>query len=243
MTTQRPREPQLAGEMFAAAELAALMTDPLYYGVGAPRGDGRPAVVLPGMFANDWYLRPLRTWLSRIGYRAVRSTLAMNVGCPQRLTEQVEAELGRHRRDGQPAILIGHSRGGMLARVIAVRLGRECSHLVLLGSPVGALTAASWWPEARDVAHSRVAAAGLRARERRDPDCNVPYCGCPYPADFKRPLAPSTRVLSIYSRDDPVVPARACRIAGATNIEVSGTHSGLVYNRAAYRALAEFLKQ
>ena len=47
------------------------MADPLYYGVGAPRGDGRLATVLPGMFASDFYLRPMRVWLRRLGFRAM----------------------------------------------------------------------------------------------------------------------------------------------------------------------------
>ena len=51
------------------AEFAQLFGDPMYYGIGAARGDGRHVVVLPGLFGNDWYLYPLRSWLSRIGYR------------------------------------------------------------------------------------------------------------------------------------------------------------------------------
>jgi hypothetical protein len=40
---------------------------------------------------------------------------------------------------------------------------------------------------------------------------------------------------------DPIVPASACSVDGARNIEVSGTHSGLAFNPAVYRILAEEL--
>jgi len=230
----------------AFAEFARLFADPLYYGVGAPRGDGRLALVLPGLFANDWYLWPLRAWLGRIGFRPVRSTLAVNAGCPERLTREVEKELARrHGAVPGPAVLIGHSRGGMLARAIAARLADEASHLILLGSPVGLLSRTAQWSSsavAQAPAGSAVAEASIRARQRLDPECDVPACGCPFPVDFRRPLSQGTKLVSIYSRDDPIVPASAALVTGGENVEVAGTHSGLVYNTATFRTLARVLR-
>lgn len=233
-------------ETFAVGELMQLMADPVYRGAGIPRGDGRAVLVLPGLFANDVYLHPMRKWLRRIGYRPVRSTLAMNVGCPQRLTLQIEEELERHRpRSPEPVALIGHSRGGILARAIAARLGGGASHLILLGSPVGALARMPEWRQAvaNPPAARQVTEASNAARRFVDPDCDVPYCGCPYPQDLRRPLNPATRVVCIYSSEDPIVPARACPIDGARNIEVRGTHSGLAFNRRVYRAIGEALAE
>src|SRR4051794_24642651 len=107
----------LESEAAALGEWASLLGSGVYSGRGLPRGDGRPVVVVPGLFANDFYLDPMRRWLRRIGYTPVRSTLAMNVGCPQRLREKIDDELRRHleARPG-PVGLIGHSRGGILAR-------------------------------------------------------------------------------------------------------------------------------
>jgi hypothetical protein len=47
--------------------------------------------------------------------------------------------------------------------------------------------------------------------------------------------------LAVYSKDDQIVAPAACQFAGATNVEVTGTHSGLVYNRAVYPTMARFL--
>jgi len=58
---------------------------------------------------------------------------------------------------------------------------------------------------------------------------------------LRRPLSGQTKVVSIYSSDDPVVPSWSCPFPRAQNIELSGTHTGLVYNSAVYRELADAL--
>jgi triacylglycerol lipase len=231
-------------EPLALQEFALLMADPVFYGVGVPRGDGRPALVLPGLFANDFYLQPMHSWLGRIGYRPVPSTFWVNAGCPERLTGQAQEALERRlSRSERPAVIIGHSRGGILAKAIATRLSERASHLVLLGSPVGAMMRYNWGDarNAPTAASRTLGEASSRIRNLLDPDCDAPGCGCAFFADLRAPLNRSTKVVSIYSRDDPIVPAWSCQIPGAENIEVSGTHSGLAFNGAVYRALAEQL--
>ena len=240
--------PSLAREARAWSEFVQLMADPVYYGAGVPRGDGRLVLVLPGLFGNDWYLRALRVWLNRIGYRSVPSTLAVNAGCPERLTREVEANLQRRLQSVPgPVALIGHSRGGILARAIASRLGAQVSHLVLLGSPVGAISRISGFGAAgggwQSPAHSGVTSAGNRARRLLDPECEAPFCNCPFPRDLVSPLSPSTSVVSIYSREDPIVPPWSCETPGAVNIQVAGSHIGLAANRDVYRELAAALRQ
>ena len=193
------------------AELAVLHASPVFWGRGVPRGDGRLVVVVPGLFGNDLYLRPLRDWLRRMGYRPARSSLSINAGCPNRLLATVEQGVQRHLDASPgPVALIGHSRGGMLCWAFASRLGARVSHLALVGSPAPAVVTmfrqqGTFSPAG--VAHAGVAAAGQQAMRLFDPDCTVPACGCEYVQDILRPLAPSTKVLSIASRDDPIVPA------------------------------------
>jgi len=235
--------PSLARESFAWAEFVQLLADPVYYGAGVPRGDGRLVLVLPGLFGNDLYLQPLRLWLNRIGYRAAPSTLTVNAGCPERLTREIERSLERRRQPVRgPVAIIGHSRGGILARAIAARLREDVSHLVLLGSPVGAITRWAGSQTFQSVGNPTVVDAGTRARRLLDPDCESPFCGCPFPQDLQRSLSPVTSVTSIFSRDDPVVPPWSCGVPGGRNIEVSGTHIGLACNGRVYRELAEALR-
>ena len=58
-----------------ATEFGLLLADPVYWGLGVPRGDRHSVLVLPGLFAGDGYLQPLRRWLWRVGYTPLRSGL------------------------------------------------------------------------------------------------------------------------------------------------------------------------
>jgi pimeloyl-ACP methyl ester carboxylesterase len=227
-----------------AEEFARLLQSPVFRGRDVPRGDGRLVLVLPGMFGNDLYLEPLHRWLKRIGYTPVRSSLIINAGCPQRLTEEIEGHLAiqRSTRRG-PVAIIGHSRGGILARALAAKLQADASHLVLLGSPAAAVSRAmDYRTEAAQVpAGNAVYRAGQRARQLLDPDCDAPECGCAFLADVRAPLHARTRVTSIFSSEDPIVPRSACRVPGADNHEITGTHSGLAYNVVALELIGAAL--
>src|SRR4051812_49607575 len=89
------RDDSMRIESRAVAELAALHTSPVFWGRNVPRGDGRLVVVVPGLFGNDLYLRPLRDWLRRMGYRPARSSLTINAGCPERLLNTIERGVQR----------------------------------------------------------------------------------------------------------------------------------------------------
>ena len=239
------RNDPLRVETRALAELAQLHSAPIFYGRGAPRGDHRLVVVVPGLFGNDLYLGPLRGWLRRIGYTPVRSSLAINAGCPDRLRGDVERAVDNQlRQTPGPVALIGHSRGGMLCWALASRLQERASHLALLGSPAPAVVVMmreQGTMQPARVAHNAVAAAGARATKLFDPDCDVPACGCDYTKDLARPLHTATRLLSVYSRDDPIVHPAACRLWSGENVEVGGSHGGLTHNRDVYPHLARFL--
>jgi pimeloyl-ACP methyl ester carboxylesterase len=227
-----------------ADEFARLMRSQVYRGNDLPRGDGRIVLVLPGLFGNDLYLEPTHRWLRRLGYVPVRSSLLVNAGCPQRLNEEVESHLNIQRQTRRgPVAIIGHSRGGILARALAGKLQADASHLILLGAPAAAVTRAmEYRGEAAQVpAGEAVYRAGQRARQLLDPDCSAPECGCAFLTDVRTPLHVSTRVTSIYSNEDPIVPRSACRMPGAANYEITGTHSGLPYNIEALALVAEAL--
>jgi pimeloyl-ACP methyl ester carboxylesterase len=242
-----PGQQSFAAEAAALTEYAALCLSPVYFGVGVPRGHGEPVLVLPGLFANDLYLQPLRGWLMRIGYRPLASGLAFNAGCPERLSRDVEAAIARSDALTRGSLMIiGHSRGGMLGWAIALRLAGRVSGLVMLGSPAAAISRALRESPAgvpSGAASSPVADASTRARRLLDPQCEFPTCGCPFPNALSQPLPTTLPVVSIASRTDPIVPPSACHLPGAVNHLVDGSHSGLVANRAVYSLLATELRR
>src|SRR5688500_18601099 len=98
----------MARESAAFAAFGEWLADPIYW-MPPRRGKGKAARVLPGLFANDMYLARLRSWLNRSGYRAVRSALWVNAGCPERLTRRIEEHLeSRLRSPDQEVAIIGH---------------------------------------------------------------------------------------------------------------------------------------
>jgi pimeloyl-ACP methyl ester carboxylesterase len=221
-------------------EAARLLTDPVFYGQGVPRGDGRPVLLLPGFLAGDYTLLPLATWLRRIGYRPSVAGFVANVGCSEQALRGVAARARElHAHHGRRVAVVGHSRGGHFARAVAVREPQAVEHAISVG---GGLTGQ------QDIsAPTQAAVAAVRAVHRRTTDrrvrngCLTPDCACAFGADYRAPLPDGVRLTSIYSREDGVVRWQSCAAPDATCVEVTGSHVGLVFNRKVYRALAAAL--
>jgi triacylglycerol lipase len=119
-----------------AAELGLLPIDPVFWGFGLRRGDGRPVLVLPGLYGGDRYLGPLRDWLRRIGYGPVPSGLDRNPGWSEPLVKDLgELAEAHFQRSGQRVTIIGHSMGGLQGRAVAARRPRVVRHVIAIGSP------------------------------------------------------------------------------------------------------------
>ena len=88
------------------AELARLLVDPVFRGIGVPHGDGAPAILIPGFLAGDQSLGVMQGWLERIGYDAHASGILFNVDCSDRALERLDARLAdiheRSRAQGRP---------------------------------------------------------------------------------------------------------------------------------------------
>jgi triacylglycerol lipase len=221
-------------------ELARLLSDPVLYGVGVPRGDGRPVMLMPGFLAGDQTLSVIAAWLRRIGYRPHFCGFIANAGCSDRTIDRLERRIeGLWESHGRRVALIGHSRGGHFARALAARRPDRVSHAVSMGADLqGLLGASTPTLLAVGVARRVVHASG---RARRD-TCLTLHCGCRFSHDFARPFpSEQVRLTSIYSKGDGVVHWQCQVVPHADCVEVTGSHIGLIFNRKVYRAVGEAL--
>src|SRR5256885_434597 len=81
-----------------------------------------PVLLIPGFMAGDASLLVLREWLRKRGHRVALSGIRANVDCAERVIGRLQDVLTALADDaGRPVAVIGQSRGGALARALAVR--------------------------------------------------------------------------------------------------------------------------
>lgn len=217
-----------------------LVADPVFRGRDVPRGDGRPVVLLPGFLAGDQTLLLLAGWLRRMGYAAHTAGFTFNVDCADRAlgrAERAAAEL--HAEHGRRVALVGHSRGGHLVRALAAHRPDLVSHGVSLGADLQDLYGISR-PTRAAVGVARKAAAVTGRKPQRE--CFRRRCDCRFMQAYRAPFpTDAVRLTSVYSKGDGVVRWETSIVPEADCVEVTGSHVGLVANRAAYRAIAQAL--
>ncbi len=226
-------------EAFALAEFASLIWHPIYCGFGAPRGDGAAVITVPGFTGTDRYLMPMRSWLSRIGYRAYPSNIGHNADCLDKLGGTLISTLAEAAEaSGRRVHLVGHSLGGMLCRGVGSLRPDLVASVTTMGSPIRGIRS---HPVVMRLAES-VRRQTVARQGSRNPDCFSGDCRCDMVRAVRGVFPQDVPQLAIYTRRDGVVAWRYTRLQDpACNAEVLGTHSGLAANPQAYYRLARFL--
>src|SRR6195256_6731554 len=105
----------------------------------APRGDGHPVLVLPGLVASDTSTRPLRTFLKSRGYAVSGCRQGRNLGLRQGV-QHAMVDLVHELNDthGRKVSLVGWSLGGLYARQLAKMMPDRVRAVITLGSPFAA---------------------------------------------------------------------------------------------------------
>ena len=194
---------------------------------GLPRGDGHPVMVLPGFTFGDLGTRPLRRALTSLGYDAHGWGQGPNLGMPRRVRDGLFARVeALHAKHGRPVSLVGWSLGGVYAREVARGRPHLVRRVFTLGSPI------NHDPDANNV---RVVGDLLRGRPSAPSD----------PTRFaaRRPTPPVPCV-AVYTKTDGVVAWPCCmedEQPHTENVEVRGSHGGLVCSLEVLRVLAERL--
>jgi len=177
-------------------------------------------------------------WLRANGYWTRRAGIRSNIGCSQeactRLEEGVEALA---ERTGGRVAIIGQSRGGVLARVVAYRRPDLVSGIVCLGAPTVSML------RVHPLVLLQVGLVGALGTGRMPGfmslSCLRGACCEPFRTDLPAAFPPDVRYVSVYSRSDGIVDWRACLDPAAdTHTEVRASHCGMALSEDVYRLLA-----
>ncbi len=222
-------------------ELAALLRDPLWRGEGVAPGDGMPVLLVPGFLVGDRSLWPLRDWLGRIGYAPQVSGIRHNVACSAALVRRLERRLeGMAREHRSRVALVGHSRGGSLAKVLAQRNPHLVAGVVMLGTPQIEPLAVD--PVVRALLFATGTLGTLGVPGFASASCLIGSCCREFWRLYGEPIDRRVPLVSVYSRRDGIVDWRSCLDPSATHVEVASTHMGMVASVPAFRVLAATLR-
>jgi pimeloyl-ACP methyl ester carboxylesterase len=193
----------------------------------APKGDGHPVLVLPGLVASDASTRLLRAYLRERGYDTHGWGLGRNLGPHRGVATAMLQRLDQlHERSGRRVSLVGWSLGGAYARRLAAARPDAMRNTIMLGSPLeGNPRSSNAW-RLYEATSGKLADDATELAAAR--------------ATVSSPMT------SIYSRSDGVVAWTSSRLPSAPqveNIEVHGSHVGLGVNGAVLLAIADRLAQ
>jgi hypothetical protein len=213
----------LAGSVFGSAGQPA-EAPAAWYGAG-------PVVLVGGVGTTDAGLDRMRRWLDSLGYRVSVHTTGIGTGCGGRSVERLRRLIERVD-DGGGVRVVAHSRGGQFARAATVA-GAPVRALVTLGTPFDLLRLS---PPLLALGMLVGAAGSLGVPGFATLDCMRGRCCAEFRTALRAPVAvPFT---SVHTRGDRVVPWQSSLDDGATNVEVTGGHLGLLDRPDALRAVA-----
>jgi triacylglycerol lipase len=227
-------------EMLTGVQWLRLRRSAVYRGEGVPRGDGAPVLLVQGFLTRPLYLGTLRAWLERLGYRVRVADVGWNADCYDVVADRVMAEVESLSRDTQRRVhLVGHSLGGILVRSVAARAPQLVASVATLATPFRGLRV-----------HPTLRLGNIVVRTvvhgRRDPsvfpECMTLACQCATVRALAAPLPASLPQLAIAAPGDGVADWRyEADPATTRTIEVPGSHTGVVFERRVYEALAPHL--
>jgi triacylglycerol lipase len=233
-------QPPLWREGRLPAERLALAMDPVWRGEGVPGGDGSAVLLIAGFLAGDPTLGTMATWLKRLGYAPRRAGLRANVDCATRSADRLEERVRElHAETGRRVSIVGQSRGGSLARLLAHRAPDAIAGIVTLGSPLMDELAVHSVVKL----HVRAVAAlgSLRVPGVFSRSCMDGECCADSRARVAGDFPDGVGFVSVHSRSDGIVDWRACLHPAASNVQVNASHIGMSVHAGTYRVVARAL--
>jgi triacylglycerol lipase len=216
-------------ELGAVAEAAAVLRTAAPAPVARP--GAAPVVFVPGVLAPDATTALLRGWLETGGWTAAGSGLGWNTACASVAVRVLEDRVGELVREhGTKAVLVGHSRGGQHARVLAVRRPDLVRTVITLGTPQRRIWAMHPALRTAQLTGAVFGSTFGGASVLRISCMQADGCCAAYTTDLGAAPPPGLDIVAVHTREDAVVNWRDCLDPHAEQIRVTGTHSGLIAN-------------
>src|SRR3954453_21677719 len=232
-----PHPPPLWRESRFAFEAAALFRSRVFKGDGIEDAGGQPVMLVPGFLAGDDSLGVMTQWLRRTGHRTKSAGIRSNVDCSSASVERLAERLCcLAETSGKRVAVIGQSRGGNLAKVLAVRYPELVSGIVTLGSPQ--LDPFDIHPPVRVQVYAVGALGTLGMKGFFKHACKNGACCERFWEDLAGPMPSDVGYLSVYSKSDGIVRWRACLDPEADHLEIKASHVGMAVHPRAFRAVA-----
>lgn len=179
-------------------------------------GTQRPVVIIPGVYEQWHYLRPVADALSARGH-AIHTVPAMgrNNGPIPTAADQVARVILELDLTG--VAIVAHSKGGLIGKLaMSGAAGERIDRVVALATPFGGSTLARWMPN-----------RALRAFLPSDPVIR----------SMVAQVGLNSRITSIFPRIDPHIPGGS-HLVGAHNVELDLVgHFGILRDPAAIAAV------
>ena len=196
----------------------------------APKGDGHPVIVFPGLSAGDSSTAPLRRYLGSLGYPTQGWNQGANFGPRAGVLETARRQvLDAADTAGRKINLIGWSLGGVYARELAKELPDHVRGVITLGTPFSAP------PKSTHAWRLYELTSGRDIHREAE--------------HYTLHAAPPVPTTSVYSRSDGIVAwqgslqAPCPRNPHTENVEVIASHCGIGLNPSTWWAVADRLAQ
>jgi pimeloyl-ACP methyl ester carboxylesterase len=132
--------------------------------------------------------------------------------------------------------IVGQSRGGNFAKVLAVRHPDLVSGIVTLGSPQIDPFDIHPFVRAQVYAVGALGTVGVPGLFKHT--CKWGKCCEDFWEDLRKPLREDVGYLSVYSKSDGVVNWRSCLDPHAKHLQIDASHIGMAIAPRAWRAVA-----
>jgi pimeloyl-ACP methyl ester carboxylesterase len=198
-------------------------------------------MLIPGFLTGDGSLGFMGSWLKRSGHRTRRAGIRLNVDCSEAAMSRLESCLERFcDEQAERAFIVGQSRGGTFARVLAVRRPDLVQGVVTLGSPHLDPVAVHPLVLLQGAALATLGSIGVPGVASHS--CVTGGCCNDFVDDLGGEFPAGVRFVSVYSRSDGVVDWRACLDPAALHVEVDSTHCGMSVHGDVFDVVARALR-